>query len=143
MIEITAYDFSNTPGKTMIMATLGNSCVTADECPENNVCLQGRCILGGGTQGGLGTTCGGNVDCSSGQCAGDGAGTQLCVEGCDPALDACPSGFECLGETGSAECWPSASEGICNVGTNGGGKAAPTFLLLGLAAIWITRRRRK
>lgn len=143
MIEITAYDFSGTAAKQMISATLGNSCVGDSDCPSGNVCLQGRCVLGGGAQGGLGTTCGGNADCSSGQCANDGAGTQLCVEACDPALAACPSGFECLGNTGAAVCWPSASEGICNVGANGGGKAAPTFLLLGIAALWITRRRRR
>ncbi len=142
-IELTAYDFSGTSAKQMVMATLGNSCTGDSECPSGNVCLQGRCVLGGGSQGGLGTTCEGNANCSSGQCAGDGAGTQLCVEACDPALDGCPSGFECLGDTGAAVCWPATSEGICNVGTNGSGKAAPTFLLLGIAALWITRRRRK
>lgn len=142
-IEITAYDFSGTPGKSMIMATLGASCTSNDMCPSGNVCLQGRCVLGGGSAGGLGTSCEGNANCASGQCAGDGDGTQLCVESCDPALDACPSGFECLGDTGAGVCWPSSSEGICNVGVNGSGKAAPTFLLLGIAALWITRRRRK
>lgn len=142
-IELTAYDFSNTPAKQMVSATLGNPCEDNSMCPSGNVCLQGRCVLGNGQSGGLGTSCGTNGDCASGQCAGDGAGTQLCVEGCDPALQACPSGFECLGDAGAAVCWPAASEGICNVGGNGGGKAAPTFLLLGIAALWITRRRRR
>jgi MYXO-CTERM domain-containing protein len=142
-IEITAYDYSGTSAKQMVTASIGNACVAESDCPSGNVCLQGRCVLGGGQAGGLGTSCGSPAECSSGQCAGDGAGTQLCVEACDPALDACPSGFECLGETGTAVCWPSQSEGICNVGSNGGGKAAPTFLLLGLAALFVTRRRRK
>jgi len=143
MIELTAYDFSGTTAKQMVTISLGTACTGDSECPSGNVCLQGRCVLGGGAAGGLGTTCAGNESCSSGSCAGDGAGTQLCVEACDPAAAGCPSGFECLGEQGSAVCWPSASEGICNVGTNGGGKAAPTFLLLGLAALVITRRRRR
>ncbi len=143
MIEVTAYDYSMTTTKQTITATLGNPCVAADDCPANNVCVQGRCVLGGGAAGGLGTTCTGNGDCSSGQCANDGAGNQYCVESCDPAGTACPGGFECLGEAGGAVCWPSADGGICNVGANGTGKAAPTFLLLGIAALWITRRRRR
>jgi len=142
-IELTAYDFSGTTAKKMIMATVGSACTTADECPANNVCVQGRCVLGGGAAGGLGTTCTNNSDCSSNQCAGDGAGNQFCVESCDPAGAACPDGFDCLGNPGSAVCWPGAEEGVCNVGANGHGKAAPTFLLIGLAAIFVLRRRRR
>jgi hypothetical protein len=142
-LEITAYDVAGTATKDSITASIGAPCDTDSMCPQGNVCVQGRCVLGGGSAGGLGTNCTGNQDCSSGQCAGDGAGAQYCVESCDPALDACPSGFDCLGEGVNGVCWPGVEEGICSVGSNGRRNTAPTFLLLGLAALWITTRRRR
>jgi hypothetical protein len=40
-------------------------------------------------------------------------------------------------------CWPGGDEGVCNVGRNNNGRIAPTFLLLGLIALFLTRRRRR
>ncbi|MBA2539524.1 MAG: hypothetical protein H0V17_07815, partial [Deltaproteobacteria bacterium] len=130
-------DVAGTTSKDTITASIGAPCTDNSMCPTGNVCAGGRCILGDGSVGGLGTECVGNNDCSSGICAGDGAGTQLCVVSCATATE-CPSGFDCL----STVCWPAAEEGICSVGSTGRRNTAPTFLLLALAALFITRRRR-
>jgi MYXO-CTERM domain-containing protein len=137
-IEITAYDIAGTTTKDSITASIGAPCTNNSMCPAGNLCAGGTCVLGGGAAGGLGTSCEGNNDCSSGICAGDGAGTQYCVISCAADQESCPSGFDCL----SNVCWPGAEEGICSVGSSGRRNTAPTFLLLGLAALWITRRRR-
>jgi MYXO-CTERM domain-containing protein len=92
--------------------------------------------------GGLGTACTGNGDCASGQCGSDAAGAMYCVETCDPAANACPSGFDCQAAGDSGVCWPGGDDGGgCSTNTSSSGGAG--LLLLGLAAMFVTRRRRK
>jgi hypothetical protein len=145
-LEITGYDVGGTPSKASIKVTLGTPCEESSDCESGStdVCVDGRCVPGGGVQGGLGTTCMGNSDCFSDQCGSDAEGNMFCVEQCDPAIDGCPSGFTCLDAGGgSGICWPGGDEGICNVNGKNNGRVAPTFLLLGLIALLITRRRRR
>jgi MYXO-CTERM domain-containing protein len=145
ILEVTGYDVGGTPAKAMINAAIGAPCGGSDDCDGTDVCVDGRCVPGGGVEGGLGTTCQGNNDCFSNQCAMDASGGSYCVESCDPTRDACPGGFTCIDAGGgSGVCWPGGDEGICSVGgSHNNGRIAPTFLLLGLVALFITRRRRR
>ncbi len=109
-IEVTAYDPHGTPGKGTVDVMIGPPCKESSDCAEEtNVCVGGRCVPGSGVDGGLGTTCVTNDDCSSGKCASDG--TKLyCVEQC--VVGDCPSGFGCQ-ETGNNQgvCWPGFDDG--------------------------------
>jgi len=142
-IEITAYDVGNTPASDTVHASLGMPCDQASDCENpTDVCVDGRCVRGGGVGGGLGTTCTNNTDCASGMCAADADGNHYCVEPCDPTQNGCPGGFGCVATGGSGGvCWPGADsgQGTCSAG----GHAAPGFLLMGIAALFVTRRRRR
>jgi len=141
-IEITAYDRVNQT-KKVVNVQYGTVCTADSECTkEGEVCLDGHCVYGSNVEGGLGSTCTGNADCLSGQCASDADGNSYCVEGCDPAANACPSSFQCL-ETapGAGVCWPSSGDGGgCNTGSNNTGVMLLGLGLLGLA---FGRKRRK
>jgi MYXO-CTERM domain-containing protein len=110
-----------------VMSTCAAGCVAGTEC------FNGFCQPLSGEAGGLGTGCTNNDDCASGACASDGTDS-LCTGTCDAG--ACPSGFECL--SGANLCWPTSSGGCSATGGN-----APAFLLLGLAGLFVVRRRRK
>jgi hypothetical protein len=139
-VEITAYDRANNITKGTVNVAFGAICTEDSECGGTSVCLEGRCIAGPGSDGGLGSTCSGNDECASRQCAND-ANNGYCVEGCDPAASGCPSGFSCEElSPGSGVCWPSSGGGGgCNTGDRSGGTLV---LLLGLFAMLVTRKRR-
>jgi MYXO-CTERM domain-containing protein len=144
-ISVTAYDVANTPATTEINVTLGSACAQADDCvKDGETCVDGRCVLGDGVQGGLGWACATNTDCWSGQCASDAEGEMHCVEHCSIAADACPTGFDCIdtGQGDNGVCWPGSGDGGgCSTGGN---DAAPGFLLvLGLGMALVIRRRRR
>lgn len=106
-------------------------------CAAGTVCLDGLCMPGANVDGGLGASCTENLECITGTCASDGT-TKLCTGSCD-ANNACPSGFECLGEGEGAVCWPGTSGGGCSTGGNPAG-----FLVVGLGfAVVLLRRRRR
>jgi MYXO-CTERM domain-containing protein len=110
---------------------------------DGETCVDGRCVMGDGVQGGLGWDCAMNSDCWSGQCANDGQGEAHCVERCSITADGCPSGFDCIdsGQGDNGVCWPGGDEGGGCATDNG---AAPGFLLaLGLGLVFVTRRRRR
>ncbi len=139
-VEVVAYDRANNTTTGVVHVAFGSVCTDDAECGGSSICLDGRCVAGPGSDGGLGATCGSNDECSSRQCANDGT-SGYCVEGCDPAASGCPSGFSCE-ETAPAAgvCWPSSGDGGgCNTGDHQGGALV---LLLGLMAILITRRKR-
>jgi MYXO-CTERM domain-containing protein len=125
--------------------TFGSGCMHDSDCTgSNQVCNAGTCVAGPGAQGGLGSPCTSNGDCASGSCGDDGAGNKYCVSGCNPMANTCPSGFSCQPTSGDqGVCWPGADNsgggtGGCN---SAGNQSAPLFLL-GLGAVFLTRRRR-
>lgn len=143
-LEATAYDFTGNTGKAAIDVQYGEACTSGGCTDPSQVCLDGHCVAGPDTQGGLGSPCTDNAACVSGQCGDDGAGNRYCVEPCDTTNNMCPSGFGCLATTGTAGvCWPGADGGGgggCNT-TSGNGL---TMLAgLGFAAALISRRRRR
>lgn len=142
-VEVTAIDRGGNATTSTVNVQFGTVCTQDSECTNaGEVCLEGHCVLGPGTDGGLGTPCAGNADCASGQCADDGS-HQYCVETCDTAANACPGGFACLstggGGTGGV-CWPSNGDGG---GCSTNGDHGALLLAFGIGAMLITRKRRR
>jgi MYXO-CTERM domain-containing protein len=107
------------------------------------VCFEGTCIAAPGTPGGLGATCTSNTDCKTGSCASDGA-TSACTIPCELDANNCPDGFGCLDTGGGGGvCWAGASGGGGCCDTSGGSGAGSMLLALGIAATFVTRRRRR
>jgi hypothetical protein len=141
-VEVTAYDRAGNTSKGVVNVAFGSVCTQNSECTgEHQVCLDGRCVAGPGSDGGLGSTCDSNADCSSQQCANDGS-NGYCVEGCDPTASACPGGFSCE-ETapGAGVCWPESGEGG-GCSTNGDSSGGMLLLALGFVGILVTRKKR-
>jgi MYXO-CTERM domain-containing protein len=140
-VEVTVYDRGGNTAKAMVNVQYGTVCAAATDCTtQGNVCIDGHCVAGPGMPGGLGTACTGNDQCASGQCGSDAEGNSYCVEQCDPAANGCPSGFECQAAGGGGVCWPGGDDGG-GCSTNGSGSGAG-LLLLGLTALFVTRKRR-
>jgi len=142
-LEATAYDFTNNTAKAAIDVVYGEACTSGGCSDPTQVCLDGHCVAGPDTAGGLGSPCTDNAGCASGQCGDDGAGNRYCVEPCDTTNNMCPSGFGCLATTGTAGvCWPGESGGGGGCSTSGGNGLA-MLAGLGFASALITRRRRR
>jgi MYXO-CTERM domain-containing protein len=142
-VEVTGYDHAGNQAKATVNVQFGTVCSTAADCTtQGNVCIDGHCVAGPEMPGGLGTACTGNSDCASGQCGSDADGNSYCVEQCNPADNKCPSGFDCQDAgNGTGVCWPGGeSGGGCSTNTSSSGGAF--LLLLGLAAMFVTRRRK-
>lgn len=142
-VEVIATDRGGNTAKGIVNVQFGTVCQAATDCTTaGNVCIDGRCTVGPGMPGGLGTACTGNGDCASNQCGSDAEGNSYCVEACDLAADACPSDFSCTDTgNGAGVCWPGGDDGGgCSTSTSGSGSAF--VLLLGLTALFVTRRRR-
>jgi MYXO-CTERM domain-containing protein len=140
-VELTAYDRGGNTAKALVNVQYGTVCQAAADCETaGQVCLEGHCVVGPGMPGGLGESCTGNEDCSSMQCGNDGK-NGYCVESCDLAQNACPSGFDCLDTGGAGVCWPNGDDGGgCS---SSKGSSGAFVLLIGLAAMFVTRKRRK
>ena len=141
-VKIVGYDIAGTPSEASVTISIGAPCGKPSDCSKDtDTCVDGRCVPGEGVQGGLGTECTVGTGCASGQCAGDASGNHYCVEMCDLAKDACPSGFDCIdGGNGSGVCWPGGGGGGgCSTNDNGGGMMLIAF---GLGAVLFVRRRR-
>ncbi|MBA3540437.1 MAG: Ig-like domain-containing protein [Deltaproteobacteria bacterium] len=139
-VEVTAFDIAGNATKTAINVVYGTPCSNPSDCAvDGDTCVEGRCVPGAGTPGGLGSPCTGNEMCNSLQCASDGTGS-YCVEPCSLDAQGCPSGFGCVDTgNGAGVCFPGADGGGgCNTSSSGGA------MLLGLSfgAILLTRRRR-
>ncbi len=140
-VEVTAYDRGGNTSKALVNVQYGTVCQAAADCEAaGQVCLDGHCVVGPGTPGGLGESCTGNGDCSSMQCGSDGKNS-YCVESCDVGANACPSGFDCLDTGGAGVCWPGGDDSGGCASSKGGSGAL--VLLLGMAAMFVTRKRRK
>ena len=139
-VEVTAYDLSNNTAKGAIDVSIGTVCTGTSCADPSQVCVDGHCVAGPGSEGGLGSPCTKNEMCASGSCASDGT-NMYCVEACDPTKAQCPAGFGCLAAGAGGVCWPGADSGGgggCNTDDQGG----VMLLGVGFAALLITRRRR-
>ncbi len=139
-VKVTGYDPASTSGEASVQVVIGAKCTKPGDCAsETDTCVDGRCVAGEGTTRRPGSPCTKNEECKSGQCGMDGT-NGYCVEMCDPALDACPSGFDCLASRTTGVCWPGAGGGNGGCSTGGDGIGA-ALLAFGLGALLITRRR--
>ena len=136
----TAYDIYGTPGTATLDVFVGGPCETSADCTRaTDVCVADHCVGGPGVDGGLGTSCTVPTDCFSNICAIDGS-TGYCVESCMPGQ--CPEGFGCLDTGGDRMvCWPGHEESGC--GCASGGPGGPATLLVILAVMALTWRRRR
>ena len=118
--------------------TVGTGCTTAAMCPKaTDICNQGACIAGTGAQGGLGTACTGNPDCTSALCADNGT-DKYCVI----PTGQCPSGCSCVNAGAMGVCFPGGDGGGGGC-LSASGSQAPLFLALGGVVAMITRRRKR
>jgi MYXO-CTERM domain-containing protein len=111
-------------------------------CPDGTVCDRGACLPPGAV---LGTPCTSSDECRSGICAA--TCTRLCTE-----TSECPDAFECRPAGTLSGCFPVAVEppppmegggGKCSAGEGAGGSAAFGLSMLGVAAVLVSRRRRR
>jgi MYXO-CTERM domain-containing protein len=141
-IQARAYDLYDSLATAEIEVTQGEPCRSAEQCPSDQTCVDGRCVLGPGSPGGLGETCSRNEDCWSGLCGDDGS-EKFCAERCDRGEGGCPDGFGCREAGDQGVCWPGYDDSSgCR--TTGGGRGSLAAIALGLvAALYAMRRRRK
>jgi hypothetical protein len=120
------------------MACAGDSCAT-----PGYICFDGACIAGPEKPGGLGATCTTNGDCIAGACASDGT-TSACTSPCDLETKNCPDGFGCIDTgAGGGVCWAGADDGGGCCDTSGSSGAGSMLIALGMAGMFLTRRRRR
>jgi MYXO-CTERM domain-containing protein len=97
--------------------------------------------------GSVGAPCMQHSDCQSHACAVDGPNGGFCTQACDPTkLNSCPTGTVCGTIGGQNYCVLASLNGGssasgCSVG-GGSGRAASTFVLLGLALLGLLLSRR-
>ncbi len=144
-VTIRATDTINSQGTATVTVIVGDPCNDNDDCSAQGtdlVCVDGRCVPGQNTPGGLGSLCNSPTECVSGLCATKD-GENRCVENCDLAADACPDGFACLSNgAGGGLCWISP-EGCLGCSTDGGPQPTlPIGAGLLVAAVLVRRRRR-
>ncbi|HEY1558154.1 MAG TPA: trypsin-like serine protease [Kofleriaceae bacterium] len=120
----------------------GLECQTDQDCDMGQECFNQDCIITPFQPMGLGSVCTGNSDCESGTC-GTGDGGSKCTTECTAgAMNACPSGFDCISAGAESVCWPNGSSGSGCCDASGAG--APTSLLgFALVGLVIRRKRRR
>ena len=140
-LKAEATDILGAVGSTEINFVIGEPCSGNSDCADGEACVEGRCVPGPDSEGGLGTTCETGSDCVSGICGEDGAGTKVCTETCDVTANGCPGGFECRSAGSDGVCWPAEGGGGCAVSGRERGGAA-WWLLAVFGLLMATRRRR-
>jgi hypothetical protein len=143
-VTIHAVDSGGTAGDASVMVNVGEPCTDDDACASQGaglVCVDGRCVPGESTPGGLGTACTAATDCLSGLCANKD-GDNLCTENCDINANACPDNYECLSNgAGGGLCWPQP-DGCLGCSTDG--RPSPALpIFAGLFAAFVLLRRRR
>lgn len=136
VVQVVGVDGGGRMATATVNVQVTAACTSGSQCPDNAHCLGGFCIPGASVAGGLGAECADNGACITGQC-GQAADQQLCTAACD-AGDTCPDGFECLAAGASSVCWPTAGDGGCAAS---GDTSAPAWLLAGMGALVLRRRR--
>jgi len=118
-------------------AYCSRSCSRDRDCGEGTRCDVDHCAPTGAL---LGEACAADMDCASGRCL-ELAGERICTQLCG-ASAGCPVGLECVrGDVAEAYCHtPAPSGGGCSVGASN--EAPPAWLLIGLSALFLRRRRR-
>ena len=140
-VEVRAYDTAGVQASAKIEVTQGAPCQSADQCLDVETCVDGRCVLGPGSPGGLGEVCDSNQVCYSGLCGDDGS-EKLCAESCTLGAGGCPEGFGCRKAGTIGVCWPgSGSGGGCRTSAAGGGGGAA--IALGAIGVLVAGRRRR
>jgi hypothetical protein len=105
-VVVLAYDDFGTQGSDTIFAIVGEPCGGPGDCAGGETCVDGRCVAGPGTPGGLGESCSEGADCASNLCANN----SICVEYCEPDQHGCPDGFGCVSAGDDHVCWPGAQD---------------------------------
>ncbi|HLU65751.1 MAG TPA: Ig-like domain-containing protein, partial [Kofleriaceae bacterium] len=140
LVEVRAYDLYGGMAVDTVAAIQGEPCSSADQCAGDETCVDGRCVPGPGSPGGLGETCASNDDCASALC-GDVSGEKYCAERCEIGAGGCPDGFGCREAGDFGVCWPGYDDGGGCSAAGGAGALPPVFLGL-LALLGLVRRRR-
>lgn len=151
-LEVRVFSKAGAQGKQTITVHRSPPCTSASQCGDDQTCVEGRCVLGPGSPGGLGETCVNGEDCFSGFCGGDAAGTRYCVETCELGGNGCPCGFSCINAGAGGACWPGGNacdDGGCAVSPGGASAGAgrgsspalPMVLGFAFGALFLRRRR--
>lgn len=138
-VEVRAYNAYQAVGKKVVTVVQNQPCAAAADCADGETCVDGRCVVGPGEDGGLGETCEGNHACVSGMCGTSDEG-KFCAETCEVGARGCPDGFGCLEVDGAGLCWKGYDDrggGGCAAGGRGG----LVSLALALALMLVRRRR--
>ncbi len=145
-VEVVALDNFDAEGSDQIFVIVGEPCTGDSQCGAGEACVDGRCVPGPGSPGGLGEDCDSGADCSSGLCGETSDGTKICTEQCELGADGCPSGFACQEAGGGmGVCWPGGGDGggCCAVaGERGRPMPWTAFGLMALVAVFFLRRKR-
>jgi MYXO-CTERM domain-containing protein len=133
-------EFGN-QGSESLSVVRGEPCA----CADSEVCVDGACMAGPDSAGGLGTSCTDNSDCDSNLC-GQSGDESFCTAECSEDGLGCPEGFECLGSNAGGVCWwaeqPETNGGCgCQTGSRNGAPMA--LALLGLTLFGLRRRSRR
>jgi len=137
-VEVRAYDNRDTPGSGIIHVTQGDPCGGPGDCAAGETCIEGRCVPGPDTAGGLGTPCTTSMDCLSGLCPSDGTDS-YCAETCNST---CPDGFGCIDAGDINICWPGA-ENPASGGCRSHDGDRPIWLGLLIGGLLLLARRRR
>jgi len=119
------------------------TCTKDEDCGADKICDMGHCGPAPFTPMGPGTTCVKDTDCASGMCASVGT-DKKCSENSVTTDNKCPSGFDCLptgGPNNAGACWPGANDGGDSSCSASGSGSGATLFLIGLAALFVRRRR--
>lgn len=112
---VRAHDDLGYVDSSIVTATYGEPCTSADTCLERQMCNEGRCEWD--VSGAFGDTCTDNEFCESGLCMGT-ADTKICTQDCltvDPST--CPDGYVCEATNGDrGVCFFATDGGCCSAG---------------------------
>jgi hypothetical protein len=144
-VMVKAYDDLGTATEsTVVHATKGAPCASADTCLEGQKCEEGKCFWDPPTLE-LGDGCDYDQACKSELCAGT-ADTKVCTTACTPGAEqACPeeSGLTCQETSnGMGVCFLPESDSCCSTSNQPGGVASRLALSLGVFGLIVIRRRR-